>query len=93
MYTETFAQFKKRLGQVDNWLGAAADYAKSKNFDPDVFPTLRFAPDQLALERQAQIACNTVKLGHSYLTDKAAQRQKDNEKTWEKKFGTTCSMK
>lgn len=39
MYTETFAQFKKRLGQLDKWLGAAADYAKSKNLDPDVFPT------------------------------------------------------
>jgi hypothetical protein len=45
MYTETFAQFKKRLGQLDKWLGAAADYAKSKNFDPDVFPTSRLAPD------------------------------------------------
>jgi hypothetical protein len=56
MYTETFAQFKKRLGQLDKWLGAAADYAKSNNFDPDVFPTLRLAPDQFALERQAQIA-------------------------------------
>ena len=81
MYTETFAQFKKRLGQLDKWLGAAADDAKSKNFDPDVFPTSRLAPDQFALERQAQIACDTVKLGHSYLTDKAAQPQEDNEKT------------
>src|SRR4030095_15223462 len=39
MYTETFAQFKKQLGQLDKWLGMAADYAKSKNFDPEVFPT------------------------------------------------------
>jgi hypothetical protein len=38
MYTETFAQLKKHLGQLDKWLGAAADYAKSKNFDPDVSP-------------------------------------------------------
>jgi hypothetical protein len=81
MYTETFAQFKKHLGQLDKWLGAAADYAKSKNFDPDVFPTLRLAPDQFALERQVQIACDTVKLGHSYLTGTAAQPQEDNEKT------------
>jgi len=44
MYTGTFAQFKKHLGPLDKWLGAAADYAKSKNFDPDVFPTLRLAP-------------------------------------------------
>jgi hypothetical protein len=38
------------------------------------------APDQFALERQAQIACDMV-LGHSYLTDKAAQPQEDNETT------------
>lgn len=81
MYTETFAQLKIRLGQLDKWLAAAADYAKSKNFDPDVFPTLRLAPDQFALEHQAQIACDTVKLGHAYLPDKAAQPQEDNEKT------------
>lgn len=37
MYTETFVQFKKRLVQLGKWLGAAADYAKSKNLDPDVF--------------------------------------------------------
>ena len=51
-YTETFAQFKKHLGQRHKWLGAAADYAKSKNFDPDVFPTLRLARGQFALARQ-----------------------------------------
>ena len=44
MYTGTFAQFKKHLGPLDKWLGAAGDYAKSKNFDPDVRPTLRLAP-------------------------------------------------
>jgi hypothetical protein len=36
MYTETFSQFKKQLGQLDKWLSTAAEYAKSKNFDPDV---------------------------------------------------------
>ena len=34
MYTQTFAQFKKQLGQLDKWLGTATDHAKSKNFDP-----------------------------------------------------------
>jgi hypothetical protein len=36
---------------------------------------LRLIPDQFALERQVQIACDTVKLSHSYLTGKAAQPQ------------------
>src|SRR5262245_50207031 len=70
MYTETFAQFKKQLGQLNNWLGMATEYAKSKNFDPDVFVTLRLAPDQFPLSRQVQIACDTVKLAAGYLTGK-----------------------
>jgi hypothetical protein len=81
MYTETFSQFKKQLGQLDKWLGTAAEHAKSKNFDPDVFPTLRLAPDQFALARQVQIACDTVKLSVNYLTGKPVQAQEDNEKT------------
>jgi hypothetical protein len=83
MYTETFNQFKKQLGQLDKWLGTASEYAKSKNFDPNVFPTLRLAPDQFPLTRQVQIACDTVKLSLSFLTGKPAQAQEDNETTME----------
>ena len=81
MYTETFSQFKKQLGQLDKWLGMAADYAKSKNFDADVFPTLRLAPDQFPLTLQVQIAGDTVKLSAGFLTGKAMPAQEDNEKT------------
>jgi hypothetical protein len=81
MYTEIFSQFKKQLGQLDKWLGMATEYAKSKNFDADVFLTLRLAPDQFPLARQVQIACDTVKLTVGYLTGKAVQPQEDNEKT------------
>lgn len=81
MYTQTFAQFKKQLGQLDTWLSTATDYAKSKNFEPDLFPTLRLAPDQFPLARQVQIACDTVKLSLSYLTGKTVPAQEDNEKT------------
>lgn len=81
MYTETFSQFKKQLGQLDKWLSTAAEHAKSKNFDPDVFPTLRLAPDQFPLARQIQIACDTVKQSVNYLTGKPVQAQEDTEKT------------
>ena len=37
MYTETFSQMKKQLGQLDKWLGTAAEHAKAKSFDPNVF--------------------------------------------------------
>ena len=81
MYTETFSQFKKQLGQLDKWLGMAADYVESKKIDPSVFPNLRLAPDQFPLARQVQIACDTVKLTVGYLTGKPVQAQEDNEKT------------
>jgi len=81
MYTETLSQFKKQLGQLDKWLGTAADHAKSKNFDPDVFLSVRLAPDQFPLARQVQIACDTVKVGVGFLTGKPMPVQEDNEKT------------
>ena len=81
MYTQTFDQFKKQLGQLDKWLGTATDHAKSKNFDPDVFLSLRLAPDQFPLTRQVQIACDTVKLAAGFLTGKPMPAQEDNEKT------------
>ena len=81
MYSETFSQFKKQLGQLDKWLGMAAEYASSKKFEPDIFLTLRLAPDQFPLARQVQIACDTVKLTVGYLTGKPVQPQEDNEKT------------
>jgi uncharacterized protein len=81
MYTEIFSQFKKQLGQLDKWLGMAAEHAKSKNFDAEVFPTLRLAPDQFPLARQVQICCDTVKLTVGFLTGKPVPTQEDNEKT------------
>lgn len=83
MYINTFAQFKKQLGQLDKWLVTASEYAKSRNFDPNVFLTLRLAPDQFPLVRQVQIACDTVKIAVAYLTGKPAQAQEDNETTLE----------
>lgn len=83
MYTETFAQMKKQLGQLDKWLGTAADYARSKNFDPDVFASRRLAVDQFTLTRQVQICCDTVKLAASYLSGKPAESQPDTEQTLE----------
>jgi hypothetical protein len=81
MYTETFLQMKKQLGQLDKWLVAAAEHAKAKNFDPNVFAGLRLAPDMLPFARQIQICCDTVKLAATYLSGKSAEPQTDNEQT------------
>jgi uncharacterized protein len=83
MYTETFAQMRKQLGQLDKWLGTAGEYAKSKSFDPTVFVGLRLAPDQFPLARQVQICCDTAKLAASFLSGKAAESQEDTEQTLE----------
>jgi len=81
MYYESFLQFKKMLGHIDNWLDKAEAYAKERNFDANLFVGFRLAPDQLAFARQIQIACDTLKLGASRLTGKEAPSQPDTEQT------------
>jgi hypothetical protein len=83
MYTQTFAQMTKGLGQLNKWLDAAAEYAKTKNVDPNVFASQRLALDQFPLTRQVQICCDTAKLAASYLSGKAAPTHADNEQTLE----------
>ena len=81
MFFETLQQMKKHLGLMDHWLEMATAYAKTKSFEPNVFLTLRLAPDQFAFARQVQIACDTTKLGASRLTGKEAPSHADNEAT------------
>jgi len=83
MYTETFDQMKKQLGQLDKWLGAAADHARSRNFDADLFAASRLAPDQFALARQVLICCDTVNAAASFLTGIAADPQPEPGQTLE----------
>jgi len=83
MYYSIFGQFKKQLLQMDTWFDAAEAHAKAKSFSPDVYATLRLAPDQLAFARQVQIACDTAKLAACRLTGKEAPSQADTEVTIE----------
>jgi hypothetical protein len=81
MYHALFGQMKKQLGQLEKWLDAATEHAKTKAFDPDVLLGLRLAPDQFAFLRQVQVACDTAKLAASRLTGKEAPSHADDEKT------------
>jgi len=81
MYYATFQQMKKTLGQLDKWLEAAASFAQTKSFDGNVFLGLRLAPDQFALARQVQTACDTAKLAASRLSGKEAPAHPDTEQT------------
>ena len=83
MYYETFGQMKKQLGQMEAWFDAATTFAKTKNFDPNVFVGFRLAPDQFAFARQVQIACETAKTAASRLTGKEAPAHPDTETTLE----------
>jgi hypothetical protein len=81
MYFETFRQMKKMLAQLDKWLESAAAFAQKKSFDPNLFVGFRLAPDQFALARQVQSACDAVKLAASRLSGKEAPVHPDTEQT------------
>ncbi len=78
---DTISEMKKLLGQLSKWLDAAASYAQSKSFDPNVFVGLRLAPDQFQFSRQVQTACDTLKLSVSRLSGKDAPSHPDTEQT------------
>jgi hypothetical protein len=81
MYYAMIGQMKKQLAQIDKWLDAAAAHAQAKSFDPNLFLTLRLAPDQFTFARQVQIACDTAKLAASRLSGKDAPAHPDTEQT------------
>lgn len=81
MYDETIGQMKKMLGQLDKWLDAATAYAHSRSFDPNVFLTLRLAPDQFAFVRQVQSTCDTAKFAAARITGKEPPKNPDTEQT------------
>jgi hypothetical protein len=81
MYFEMIGQMKKTLVQLEKWLEAAGEHATAKSFDPSVFLSLRLAPDQFALARQVQIACDTVKLAAARVCGKEVPKHADTEQT------------
>ena len=83
MYYETFRQMNKLLGQLDQWLSAAATFAQGKSIEPATILGYRLAADQFALARQVQVACDTAKLAASRLTGKDAPSHPDTEQTIE----------
>ncbi len=81
LYEASVPQMKKMLGNLDRWLEAAVTYAKGKPFDANVLCTARLAPDQYALARQIQAACDAAKFAAARLTGKEAPKHPDTEQT------------
>jgi hypothetical protein len=74
-------QYAKMLNNLDRWIEKAVEYAKKKNFDPNVFVEARLAPDQYGFVKQVQSACDSAKFGAAYLSGQKAPVHADTEKT------------
>ncbi len=77
------AQFTKMLQNLERWLDKAVAFAQTKSFDPLVLLNSRLAPDQYALMRQIQAACDMAKFSAARLSAKQPPRHPDTEQTLE----------
>ncbi len=75
------SQVVKMLENLDRWLTAAEEHAKTKAFDPNVLLAARLAPDQYALVRQVQAACDSGKFLAARLAGQTAPSHPDTEQT------------
>jgi hypothetical protein len=74
-------QYSKMLKNLDTCLQKATEYAKTRGFEVDTLVQARLAPDQYALDRQIQSACDSAKFSVAYLMGKEPPVHPDNEKT------------
>jgi hypothetical protein len=83
IYQIVILQFSKTLTNLLAILDKAAAHAEAKKFDMEILLHARLAPDQFNLIRQAQIACDTAKLGAARLAGKedGAPSHPDTEQT------------
>lgn len=83
LYDLTVIQFSKMLKNLTAILSKAELAAEAKKYDVSVLLNARLAPDQFNLIRQAQIACDTAKLGVARLAGvvDSAPKHDDSETT------------
>jgi len=82
LYEITVPQFMKMLKNLNAILDKGAAFADGKKIEMDVLLNSRLAPDQFALFKQIQIACDSAKLCAARLTGKDAPVHDDNEKSF-----------
>lgn len=83
LFDATVPIFDRMLGNVLQWLDKAEVYAKERGFDVEVLCDSRLAPDQYALIRQIQAACDTAKWAVSKMSGSEAPSHPDTETTLE----------
>src|SRR6267142_4308049 len=65
---DVIPQYAKMLRNLDHWLDKAAAHAEANCIDVETLIHARLAPDQFALARQIQAACDTAKKSVGYLS-------------------------
>lgn len=81
MHAASVPVFAKMFGNMLNWIEAAKAHAEAKKFSPDVYLTLRLAPDMLPLPKQIQIASDAAKGCVARLAGQEIPMYEDNEAT------------
>jgi hypothetical protein len=79
----TIRQLTKMLRNLDAWLQKGIEHAQEKKFDPANLLQARLAPDQFALLRQVQAACDAAKFAAARPSGKQAPVHEDTETTFE----------
>lgn len=83
LYEASVPQLKKMLKNLDRWLEKAHAFAEQKSFNANVLLSARLAPDQFALARQVQAACDWAKFAAARVTGKQPPSHPDTEQTLE----------
>ena len=81
MYYKVIAQSVQNLKNVQAWLDAAEDHARTKRFDISVLLSARLAPDMKPFIYQVQSACDYIKAAAAWLSGQAPPRHPDTEQT------------
>ena len=83
MHNACVPALHRTLTAMLTWMDKAAEHAKSKGFEPDVYVGLRLAPDMFAFARQIQIASDAAKNSVARLTGAEPPSWPDDETTFE----------
>lgn len=81
MYALSHDVFRKSLTQLQHVMDKGVANAKARNFDPNVFVSLRLAPDMLPFSKQVQLTSDFAKNSMARLAGIDPPKFEDNETT------------
>ncbi len=81
MYALSHDVFRKSLTQLQHVMDKGVASAKARNFDPNVFVSLRLAPDMLPFSKQVQLTSDFAKNSMARLAGIDPPKFEDNETT------------